>query len=342
MKTTWLLVVSLFCFCSFCLVVPSSLTAQTAKDTLRFRIMTYNVENLFDCRHDSLKEDTEFLPDGIRHWTLRRYHKKLDNIARVIAAVGGWQPPALVALQEVENDTVLCDLTQHTPLRSAGYRYVMTHSSDRRGIDVALLYQREWFKLLYARSIVVPTTNGRQTFRPTRDILHVGGRLLSGDTLDVFVCHFPSRAGGARQTEPYRRLAVKQLVGLVDSLYSHREHPQLLIMGDFNAPCSLLQSPRLHHLLEANKEVRRRHTGSYRYQGRWELIDHLIVSANMLAVDASLHADDAHASLFEASFLLREDKHYGSRQPLRTYTGRLYEGGFSDHLPEQAELTLLY
>lgn len=32
--------------------------------------------------------------------------------------------------------------------------------------------------------------------RPTRDILHVMGQVASGDTLDVFVCHMPSRAGG--------------------------------------------------------------------------------------------------------------------------------------------------
>ena len=50
--------------------------------------------------------------------------------------------PALVALCEVENDSVLRDLTRYSVLREAGYRYVITHSPDERGINVALLYQR--------------------------------------------------------------------------------------------------------------------------------------------------------------------------------------------------------
>ena len=167
------------------------LHGQTEKDTLSFRIVSYNVENLFDCRHDTLKNDYEFLPDGIRHWNYSKYKKKLDAIARVITAVGGWTPPALVALCEVENDSVLRDLTQRSALREAGYRYVMTNSPDQRGIDVALLYQRDMFKLLACQSIPIPNASGKKKFRPTRDILHVSGLLLNKDTLDIFVTHLP-------------------------------------------------------------------------------------------------------------------------------------------------------
>ena len=45
-----------------------TLYGQTKKDTLSFRVVSYNVENLFDCRHDTLKNDYEFLPDAMRHW----------------------------------------------------------------------------------------------------------------------------------------------------------------------------------------------------------------------------------------------------------------------------------
>ena len=70
----------------------------------------------------------------------------------------------------------------------------MTDSPDLRGIDVALLYQRDLFKLLSSRSISIPLLG---QYRPTRDLLYVSGLLLTGDTLDVFVCHLPSRSGGA-------------------------------------------------------------------------------------------------------------------------------------------------
>ena len=75
------------------LTFASSLYGQTKKDTLTFRVMGYNVENLFDCRHDTLKNDYEFLPDAVRHWNYSKYKKKLDAVARVIIAVGEWSPP---------------------------------------------------------------------------------------------------------------------------------------------------------------------------------------------------------------------------------------------------------
>ena len=195
-----------FCISVFFSFSPSIPSVQ-AQDTLAFRVVSYNVENLFDTRHDSLK-----------------YRKKLDDIGRTLIAVGGWTPPALVALCEVENDSVLRDLTRYSVIREAGYRYVMTHSRDERGIDVALLYQRGLFKLLSCHSITV--SKPRPSDRPTRDILHASGLLLNGDTLDVLVAHFPSRSGGAKESEPYRLMAARQLKRTADSLMARRCYPQ--------------------------------------------------------------------------------------------------------------------
>ena len=120
-------VFSLLLLAALCLATR----AQGAEwDTLTLRIVSYNVENLFDCRHDSLKDDYEFLPQAARRWTYSKYRRKLDALARTLIATGGWTPPALVALCEVENDTVLHDLTRRSLLREAGYRYLMTHSPD--------------------------------------------------------------------------------------------------------------------------------------------------------------------------------------------------------------------
>lgn len=335
------------------------LHGQTEKDTLSFRVVSYNVENLFDCRHDTLKNDYEFLPDGMRHWNYTKYRKKLDAIARVITAVGGWAPPAIVALCEVENDSVLRDLTQRSVLREAGYRYVMTNSPDQRGIDVALLYQRGVFKLLSYQSIPITNPNGKKKFRPTRDILHVSGLLLNKDTLDVFVAHLPSRSGGAKESEPYRLLAARQLKTAVNSIYIHRHHPQILIMGDFNdypdnksveevmtakAPPqdkNSLQPQSFYHLL-ARKAATRKHFGSYKYQGEWGLLDHIIVSGTLLQPTSHLYTNDDKADVFSRPFLLTEDKKYGGKQPFRTFYGMKYQAGYSDHLPVWAEFRLIY
>lgn len=106
-----------------------------------FRVMFYNVENLFDAKDDTLKNDQEFLPEATRKWDYYRYKDKINKIARVIISTGKDNIPDLVGLCEVENDSCLLDLIKYSPLREAGYRYVMTHSPDERGIDVALLYR---------------------------------------------------------------------------------------------------------------------------------------------------------------------------------------------------------
>ena len=142
-----------------------------------FTFVELNCENLFDCRHDSLKNDTEFLPDGAYHWTRTRYWQKLDRIGQTILSCGeqqvtnrlseggvnngkSWQLPDMVALCEVENDSVLHDLTRRSLLRNACYEYVMTNSPDERGIDVALMYSPYSFRLIGSHSVRVNPIKG--------------------------------------------------------------------------------------------------------------------------------------------------------------------------------------
>ena len=349
-------VFSLLLLAALCLATR----AQGAeRDTLTLRIVSYNVENLFDCRHDSLKDDYEFLPQAARRWTYSKYRRKLDALARTLIATGGWTPPALVALCEVENDTVMRDLTRRSILREAGYRYLMTHSPDRRGIDVALLYQPHLFKPIARNDIRIDMP--RQ--RPTRDVLHVSGLLLNLDTLDILIAHLPSRSGGARQTEPYRLAVARRLKAAVDSICRRRMRPQVILMGDFNdtpadrsirhvlqaaAPPSspeALQPQALYHLLArrvARHPRQRAIGGSYKYHGRWQLLDHIIVSGLLLRPGAPLYTDESMAGIATHPFLLTDDPKHGGLQPWRTYQGPRYLGGYSDHLPVYADFRLLY
>lgn len=321
------------------------------QEKVPFRVVSWNIENLFDTHHDSLKNDREFLPDAMRHWNYSRYKKKLADIARVITAIGEWNPPALVGLCEVENDTVLRDLTRRSPLKELDYRYVMTDSPDSRGIDVALLYQRDLFKLLSSRSISIPPL---KQHRPTRDLLHVSGLLLTEDTLDVFVCHLPSRSGGAKESEPYRLHAAQILRTEADSILHKRLHPQVIIMGDFNdyptnksirkvleaeAPSPALSPLKLYHLLA--RKAKSKDFGSYKYQGEWGLLDHLIVSGTLLNRSGEFFTSEEKANVCLLPFLLIEDKKYGDKEPFRTYKGMKYQGGVSDHLPIYTDFELI-
>ncbi len=318
-----------------------------------FRVMFYNVENLFDTKDDSLKNDNDFLPDGFMHWTPWKYWEKLRNITRVITAVGGMQSPALIGLCEVENDSVIFDLTRRSPLRAQEYAYLISNSPDDRGIDVALLYQRHQFRLLESREYEIRFSERNQ--RPTRNILHAVGNLINGDTLDVFVCHFPSRSDGQRETEPLRVTAAALLREKTDSLFRTREDAHILIMGDFNdhpdnkSLLQTLQAKRvtaktdkkgLYNLF--HHRMKERDFGSYKYQGRWEVLDQFMVSGNLLMQSNSISVDDNNAHIFKADFLLEEDTRYYGKKPFRTNLGPRYLGGFSDHLPIYMDLSITY
>lgn len=314
-----------------------------------FRVMEYNVENLFDCRHDSLKNDKEFLPTSVRGWNYPRFSEKVNKIAKVILAASGEQVPDLVALCEVENDYCMQTLTRYSPLKDAAYKYVMTDSPDERGIDVALLYQPATFRLLGAQSVGVPLEH--LGHRPTRDILHVTGRVVSGDTLDVFVCHFPSRSGGERHSEPYRLAAASCLRKAADSIFSTRQYPHIIITGDFNdypSSCSVRE------VLDASSPLQKKEVnpvslynltagksgGTYRYKGEWNILDQMIVNGRLLMNASRVRTTYEKARIVVFPFLLEEDDRYGGDTPFRTYKGMRYHGGYSDHLPILLELEI--
>lgn len=308
-----------------------TMTSLSAVAQDRLTIVELNAENLFDTRHDTLKNDHEFLPDSPRHWTRTKYWEKLNRIGQTIIACGedssGWHLPDIVGLCEVENDSVLFDLTRRSLLRKARYEYVMTASGDVRGIDVALLYSPFSFRLIKADTIhVVPLAD----MRPTRDILHVEGEIGSGDTLHVFLLHAPSRMGGELYSRPFRKHVMSRLCDVVDSLRSQHADPKLLVMGDFNdyADSPSLQLAYGHGLINVSSEAQGRNgaKGTYRYHGEWGSLDQMLVSENLRSWVAGCRIHDA-------PFLLEEDTKYGGVKPRRNYNGMRYNNGFSDHLP---------
>lgn len=350
MKYIRSLKIGILFYCFFIAGVPS-MFAQESK-SLPFDVMFYNVENLFDCRDDSLHADEEFTPRGLRGWKYDRYKTKLNQIAKVIAAAGEWDTPALIGLCEVENNAVLTDLLRNTPLRSELYQSITAEGNDMRGINCALIYRRDLFKYINHQEYVVRFSVKMK--RTTRNLLHVSGELLSGDTLDVFVAHFPSRSAGQKQTEVLRCDVASLLRSKVDSICTIRTNPQCIIMGDFNdtpsdkSMISILQaqmpeppfSPQVLYNLFAVQNPHQHSGGTHKFQGEWAQLDQMIVTGNLLSGDNPLRAKNPKGAVLSFPFLLTRDDTHGGKRPFRTYHGYKYEGGFSDHLPIIARFSI--
>ena len=286
-----------------------------------------NCENLFDYLHDDGKADQEYLPEATRHWTQKRYWKKLNNIAKELLSCSEDGIPDLIALCEIENDSVMRDLTKRSLLRNAGYEYLVTQSPDERGIDVALLYSPFSFSPIVSYPIRIKPV---KDMRPTRDILYVCGQTVSGDSLHVFIVHAPSRYGGIRYSRPFREATIARLCQSIDSVQTLKPDAQIVVAGDFNdgPESEIFQTLGQKGIqnLTADALGDNGVKGTYRYQGEWERIDHILGSHSMAhQVDTAF----IHAPLF----LLEEETTYGGYKPRRTYNGMRYKPGYSDHLP---------
>lgn len=280
--------------------------------------MSYNVENLFDTIHAEGKLDADFTPTGEYHWTGWRLRRKLRELSKVIVAVDSVRPVDVIGLCEVENDSVMTMLTQRTMLRRIGYRYVMTDSPDPRGIDVALVYNPLTFALLEHRTIRPSTST------PTRDILTATG-VNRADTISLYMVHLPSRKGGGKASRNRLRV-IDALLADIDSVSTEHPARTFVVMGDFNDE---LKGTKLRPFSQRGfiDETVGKHPGTYKYQGEWSTIDHVLVRGTESATFRH------EAAICNLPFLLESDSTVDGVRPFRTYLGPVYKGGISDHLP---------
>lgn len=308
------------------------------------RAMFYNVENLFDTEDDSLTNDEEFLPNQGKYWNYSRYQVKLHQISSVIVAIGGWNPPELIGLCEIENRKVLDDLCEKSALSNIGYNIIHKESGDRRGIEVALLYRKKYFEPIVYEAINVifpfsPSSN-------TRDILYVCGKTNNQDTLHIFINHWPSRWGGQLDSERNRMEVASILRQRVDSIFNVLPQAKIIIMGDLNdypdnkSLIDNLKAKRAFDNIVSNQLYNlsaniadKYDIGSHKHEGVWGILDQIIVSGSLLNTKKGLSAKKENAYIFNAGFLLTDDENFTGKTSLRTYNGYKYIGGYSDHLP---------
>ncbi|OYT15416.1 MAG: hypothetical protein B7C24_13170 [Bacteroidetes bacterium 4572_77] len=325
-----------------------------------FTIVFYNVENLFDTIAIDGKMDEEFTPNSKKKWDSKKYHHKLKQLATVIDSIGGAYLPDVVALEEVENLAVLQDLVKQKSIAAADYQIIHYESPDFRGIDNALLYNPQSFKVLQQEAIPItmPDSIGTLGNHPitTRDILYVKGIVRENDTIHILVNHWTSMYFGEEETVPHRRYCAYVAQEKIAAIKDENPNAKIILGGDLNedafGPAMLAEikpdtinynnpkSDRMYNLAHYLYTVKAK--GSYNYKGVWGILDHIIISGNLLNSNSSIYTTAHRIDVFDSPMVLNYyNNSYGKgNRPNRSYAGNNYYGGFSDHLPIYLTFTI--
>jgi hypothetical protein len=303
----------------------------------------YNVENLFDTINTPDVNDTDFTPTGTNKWDSKKYYEKLDRLAEVISLMGAdYTPdgPAILGLAEVENREVIFDLTQHARIKARGYQIVHYDSPDKRGIDVALIYQPKYFTVESSstHTLVIP---GRDNFF-TRDMLLVSGQFM-GERMHFIVAHWPSRRGGEKRSSPFREAAGLLAKNIIDSI-SLAEGPnaKVVFMGDLNDD-PINKSVKVNMKSKGDimkvvpgtmfnpfEELYRKGIGTLAWQDAWNLFDQIMMTPAYVLNKEGFHF--YKAVVFNKPFLAQKEGRFKG-YPWRSFAGGAYIGGYSDHFP---------
>lgn len=300
-------------------------------------IAFYNTENFFDTYDNPTKDDDSFLPSFFYDWNQKRYSRKVENISRVIKSMY-FDYPILVGLAEIENKWILKDLINTSHLRDANYDYIHYESNDERGIDVCCMYRKEYIKVLKQEPISIFFEFDRED--TTRDILYLKCLLKDKQIFHIFISHWPSRGEGQRETEPKRIVVAEKIRSRIDIILSEDKNAKVLVMGDFNdypndvsitKYLGASDSPEsdLYNLAMALEKSGK---GSYNHRGDWGMLDQMVISKGLKNKSEGYGIKDNKMYVFRPDWLLFKHNKFGEL-PNKTYTGRKYIGGYSDHLP---------
>lgn len=274
-----------------------------ALDLRQFAVATLNVEDLFDAARDTAEEG-EPVPSE------EEIAARRAKLAHVVSQQ--LHCPALLALQEVEHDSLLAALSADLA-EPCGFVYQVSHleTPDARGIDNALLSDPGRMVVTdvalrqacspVPTDIVDPSIACEAGQEPLfgRPPLQVEVR-IDGEPYTIWVNHFKSKRGGETETGLERIHQAVYLNGLAAELLADDPAARVIALGDFNdtelSPVLALltdtgQGGVFTNALSAVPEAERY---SYNFGGVVELIDAILVSpaaAEDVADAAILHVN---------------------------------------------------
>jgi len=332
----------------FLLFISSLVFSQRKGKKYNIRtIAFYNLENLFDTINDVNKNDEASPMMELKSNRSRVYWDKIDKLGSVISQIGldkAKTSPAIIGVAEVENLSVLEDLVKSKHLVKKRYGIIHYDSPDKRGIDVALLYQKRYFKPIH-HEVFNPNiySNNRKIY--TRDQLLVSG-YLDDELIHLIVNHWPSKRGGSKSI-PFREKAAYQNTKIIAKIRQQDPNAKILSVGDFNDDPIESSFKKVLKTQEKRKNLkngdiynpyeemfkRGLNTGAYR--DNISLFDQILLSSSL--VNKKNKKDFSSYKLFRAMIFnkrfLMQTKGQFKGYPLRSFSYGGYTGGYSDHFP---------
>ena len=307
----------------------------------------YNLENLFDTVDDVEKNDEASPMMEIKENREEIYKDKLEKLSNVISQLGSEKTntsPAVLGVAEVENKKVLEDLIQTDKLKNKKYGIIHFDSPDKRGIDVALLYQPQYFKPIHYE-VFNPNIYKENKKVYTRDILWISG-YLDDELIHVIVNHWPSRRGGEKKSRPLREKAAYKVTQIIEKIKENDSNPKILILGDFNddpinsslktvlKTKAKKKNVKQGDLYNPYENMFRRGFNTLMYRDNINLFDQIIISSPLLDKGKK---DFSSFKMFKSAIFnkqfLTEKKGRFKGYPFRSFSSGKYTGGYSDHYP---------
>jgi len=326
------------------------MTGFSQKNGKKYAIRTiafYNLENLFDTINDVTKNDEASPIMELKSNKSKVYWDKIDKLSSTIAKIGLNKTntsPAIIGVSEVENLNVLEDLIASKHLAKNNYGIIHYDSPDKRGIDVALLYQKKYFTPIYHEAFNPKIyKNNRPIY--TRDQLLVSG-YLDDELIHLIVNHWPSRRGGELASRPYREKAAYQNTQIIAQIRAQDANAKILVMGDFNDDPTNSSLKKVLQTKSKKKEVNegdlynpyedlfRRGFNTLKYRDKINLFDMIFFTSPLLdkgKKDFSTYKM-YKAKVFNKRFLTTKKGKYKG-YPFRSFSNGNYTGGYSDHYP---------
>jgi endonuclease/exonuclease/phosphatase family metal-dependent hydrolase len=325
-------------------------------------IMAFNLENLFDTKHDENKNDYTYLPLSEKRskehedycdknftggfldeclsldWSEKVLAEKKKRLADVILQVNNGMGPDILMTEETENIGVLTALSKDNLAKANYQTVVLLEGPDNRGIDTGLLSRFPLVGTPILHIIPFKTNNSEDAnaAKTTRGVLQVDLKLPDGQTLTVLGVHLPSQA----HPTYLRQQALAYLTELKNSLPADR---LVITGGDFNitskedATTGMVKTDFASSWLVSHIVGCHSCQGSYYFfpERSWSFFDIFAFSQNFASTNKGswhLNPDSImlpHASKYQAD-PLKQNPHFNPKLPTTV----------SDHYPIYAEIEL--